>query len=116
MSFLNQRQAGRAHESRQRMSGNEFKKTLKDTYLFTKLNFPHKIGDLTKNKEKPLPAGGRPKPPMRKINQQKARILYSYDKQDLDEISIIENDILEVIKEGTHTASMSNFPIIDWVA
>ena len=33
MSFLNQRQAGRAHESRQRMSGNEFKKTLKDTYL-----------------------------------------------------------------------------------
>jgi len=76
MSFLNQRQAGRAHESRQRMSG-----------------------DLTKNKEKPLPAGGRPKPPMRKINQQKARILYSYDKQDLDEISIIENDILEVIKE-----------------
>ena len=53
---------------------------------------------------------------MRKINQQKARILYSYDKQDLDEISIIENDILEVIKEGTHTGSMSNFPIIDWVA
>ena len=85
-------------------------------YLFTKLNFPHKIGDLTKNKEKPLPAGGRPKPPMRKINQQKARILYSYDKQDLDEISIIENDILEVIKEGTHTASMSNFSIIYWVA
>ena len=80
------------------------------------LIFPHKIGDLTKNKEKPLPAGGRPKPPMRKINQQKARILYSYKKQDLDEISIIENDILEVIKEGTHTGSMSNFPIIDWVA
>ena len=27
MSFLNQRQAGRAHETRQRMSGNELKKT-----------------------------------------------------------------------------------------
>ena len=48
---------------------------------------------------KPLPAGGRPKPSVPKRNP-RARVIYSYQAADTDEISISENEIIEILQEG----------------
>ena len=48
---------------------------------------------------KPLPAGGRPKPAMRRVNP-KARILYSYAPTDTDEIALELQEVVEVLLEG----------------
>ncbi|XP_047117014.1 unconventional myosin-Ie-like [Schistocerca piceifrons] len=46
---------------------------------------------------KPVPGGGKPKPPAKPKKQVKA--MYDYSAQDLDELSFQEGDIIEVIKE-----------------
>jgi hypothetical protein len=51
---------------------------------------------------RPLPGGGRPKPSMRAQAppKPKVRALYDYTAQDNDEISLVEGEILELIREG----------------
>ena len=49
---------------------------------------------------RPVPAGGRPKPSLKKLPEKpKVRALYDYQAQDTDEISLIEGEIIELIKE-----------------
>ena len=48
---------------------------------------------------KPLPAGGRPKPNLPK-KFPRAKVVYSYTAADTDEISISENEVIEVLFEG----------------
>ena len=44
---------------------------------------------------KPLPAGGRPKPPPRpSLAKPRARILYDYDRTEMTEIDIREGEIV----------------------
>jgi len=54
---------------------------------------------MTPNQAKPLPAGGRPKPPPRPsiAAKPKARILYNYDRTDQNEIDIREGEVVELI-------------------
>ena len=42
---------------------------------------------------------GRPKPPVKKRNP-KATVIYSYQSADADEITIEENEIIEILSEG----------------
>jgi len=51
---------------------------------------------------RPLPGGGRPKPSMRvqRPALPKVRALYDYTAQDNDEISLVEGEILELLREG----------------
>ncbi|XP_067131867.1 unconventional myosin-Ie-like [Centruroides vittatus] len=55
-------------------------------------------------RRRPPPAGGRPKPPTRpkprpKPEFPKCEALYSYDAQDVDELTFDVGDLIEVIKE-----------------
>ena len=42
---------------------------------------------------------GRPKPPVKKRNP-KATVIHSYQSADADEITIEENEIIEILSEG----------------
>uniref|UniRef100_T1JDZ8 Myosin motor domain-containing protein n=1 Tax=Strigamia maritima TaxID=126957 RepID=T1JDZ8_STRMM len=49
---------------------------------------------------RPLPGGGRPKPPSRpRPALPKCKTLYAYDAFDTDELSFQENQIIEIVKE-----------------
>lgn len=49
---------------------------------------------------KPLPGAGRPKPkPKPVIQYPKCRSLYDYEARDIDELTLKENDIIEIIQE-----------------
>lgn len=49
--------------------------------------------------DKPMPAGGRPKPALRNLLP-KARVIYSYQAADTDEMSIQVDEIVQIIYEG----------------
>jgi len=54
-------------------------------------------------KDRPAPASGRPKPtpkgrPLEQLP--KCRCVYTYEAQDVDELSFNEGDVLEILKEG----------------
>ena len=47
-----------------------------------------------------MPGGGRPKP---RINAHpRAKAIYSYQATDTDEITLYENEIIEVFEEGQY--------------
>ena len=53
--------------------------------------------------ERPVPGGGRPrpKPRVRTVTSlPRVRAMYDYEAQDLDEISLKEGEVLELVKEG----------------
>jgi len=52
--------------------------------------------------ERPIPGGGRPRPKPRQksvMSLPKVRAMYDYEAQDLDEISLREGEVLELVKE-----------------
>lgn len=57
----------------------------------------------------PPPGAGRPKPPPQKPKPSlpKCRCLYAYDAQDTDELSFNEGDVIDILKEGMLTGSVS---------
>lgn len=56
---------------------------------------------------KPLPGVGRPKPaPKPKPRVPQCRALYAYDAQDTDELSFNADDVIEILSEGTSTATL----------
>lgn len=51
--------------------------------------------------KKPVPGGGKPKPAAKpKKLYPKAKVLYDYNAQDTDELSLEFGDVVEVLKEG----------------
>jgi len=50
---------------------------------------------------RPVPGGGRPKPKPRMAKQSlpKVKALYDYKARDVDELSFVVNDVLELVKE-----------------
>ena len=53
--------------------------------------------------ERPVPGGGRPRPKPRErtvVSLPRVRTVYDYEAQDLDEISLTEGEVLELVKEG----------------
>ena len=53
--------------------------------------------------ERPVPGGGRPRPKPRERSVKslpKVRAMYDYEAQDLDEISLLVGEILDLVKEG----------------
>ena len=57
---------------------------------------------LAGSETRPAPGGGRPKPKPRasRLATPRVRALFDYDAQDLDEISIREGDVFDLLKEG----------------
>ena len=52
-------------------------------------------------KRKPAPPKGKPKPnPKPKPSLPQCRCLYTYDAQDVDELTFNEGDLIELVKEG----------------
>lgn len=52
--------------------------------------------------ERPVPGGGRPRPKPRErtvVSLPRVRAVYDYEAQDLDEISLTEGEVLELVKE-----------------
>eukprot|EP00092_Neocalanus_flemingeri_P052340 GFUD01061174.1.p1 GENE.GFUD01061174.1~~GFUD01061174.1.p1 ORF type:complete len:1149 (-),score=317.13 GFUD01061174.1:56-3502(-) len=53
--------------------------------------------------ERPVPGGGRPRPKPRErtvVALPRVRAMYDYEAQDLDEVSLKEGEVLELVKEG----------------
>ena len=53
--------------------------------------------------DRPVPGGGRPRPKPREktvVSLPRVKALYDYEAQDLDEISMTEGEVLELVKEG----------------
>jgi len=48
---------------------------------------------------RPVPGNNRPKPKPKPKPLRKCRALYNYEKQDTDELSFNEDDIIQLIKE-----------------
>lgn len=62
--------------------------------------------DPSANSSRPVPAEGRPKPSMTKPHPKATvRALYDYQAQDTDEISLVEGEIVELIREGMSQVS-----------
>ena len=64
------------------------------------------------NTLKPVPGGGKPRPAMKpKPALPKAKALYDYTAQDLDEMTFKEGDIIEIVKERkcVHHVKYFNF-------
>merc|ERR1740124_1293915 len=52
--------------------------------------------------ERPVPGGGRPRPKPRErtvVSLPRVKAVYDYEAQDLDEISLTEGEVLELVKE-----------------
>ena len=50
---------------------------------------------------RPLPAGGRPKPAIKKAPEKpKVKAMFDYTQQDTDEISLVVGEIVELVREG----------------
>lgn len=48
--------------------------------------------------EKPIPGGGRPRPTL-KPSQIRVKAVYDYQSQDVDELTLKEGDLIDLIKE-----------------
>lgn len=51
--------------------------------------------------EKPVPGGGKPRPPVKPkpITLPRCKAIYDYMAQDLDELSFEPGDVIDIIKE-----------------
>ncbi|XP_046402866.1 unconventional myosin-Ie-like [Ischnura elegans] len=59
-----------------------------------------KRASLKGNQQKPIPGGGKPRPQLKpKPVVPRGRAVFSYCAQDLDELSFMEGDIIEIVKE-----------------
>jgi len=69
---------------------------------------PGKAGEARKQLDvsinKPLPGAGRPKPkprPPPKPSLPKCKTLYNYEAQDTDELSFVQGEEIEIVKEDS---------------
>ena len=51
--------------------------------------------------EKPIPGGGKPRPPLKPkpVMLSRCKAVYDYVAQDLDELSLTYGDIITIVKE-----------------